>query len=218
MIVAIDGPAGAGKSTVSRGVARALGVRHLDTGAMYRALTWKAMVERLDPSDAAALAALARRTEFGFGAAGALVDGRPVEREIRSRRVSRLVSLVSAHKEVRREMVRRQREIVETGDAVVEGRDIGTVVCPDAAVKVFLTASPAERARRRHRELLRSGIVITYRTLRRELVRRDALDATRRVSPLTPAEDAHVIDSTTRSSSEVVARIIDLVRAAQLRP
>ncbi|MCA1831466.1 MAG: (d)CMP kinase [Actinomycetota bacterium] len=217
MIVAIDGPAGAGKSTVARGVARALGIRHLDTGAMYRALTWKAMAEKVEPSDGAALAALARRTSFTFGPSGIIVDGRPMEREIRSRRVGHLVSMVSAHPAVRRELVLRQRAIVDSEDAVIEGRDIGTVVCPGADVKVFLTASAAERARRRHRELLRSGMVITYRTLKRELVRRDALDATRPVSPLAPAEDAYVIDSTARSSAEVVAEIIGLVRAAQRR-
>jgi cytidylate kinase len=124
-----------------------------------------------------------------------------------------MVSLVSAHQAVRREMVMRQREIVDGADAVVEGRDIGTVVCPGADVKVFLTASAAERARRRHRELLRSGVVVTYRTLKRELVRRDALDASRAVSPLAPAEDAFVIDSTARPAAEVVAEIVGLVRA-----
>src|SRR5207244_178003 len=124
------------------------------------------------------------RTEFAFTPPGILVDGKAVEREIRSRRVSALVSVVAAHPAVRREMVRQQREIVDDTDAVVEGRDIGTVVCPDADVKVFLTASASERARRRHGELMRSGVEVAYRTLKRELVRRDALDASRSVSPL----------------------------------
>lgn len=214
MVVAIDGPAGSGKSTVARGVARVLGLRHLDTGAMYRALTWRAIHEKIDPFDAATLAALAHRISFSFGPSGICVDGRPVERAARTRRVSRLVSVVAAHAPVRRELVKRQRVIVDDTDAVVEGRDIGTVVCPSADVKIFLTASPAERARRRHRELLRSGIVVTYRSLKRELMRRDALDASRPVSPLAPADDAIVIDSTGRSAAEIIAQIVGLVRAA----
>lgn len=213
MIVAIDGPAGSGKSTVAKGVATELGIRYLDTGAMYRALTWKATQEGIDPTDAPTLVALAHRTVFSFDDTGIVVDGRPVEKEIRSRRVSHIVSVVAAHPAVRREMVKRQREIVDGRDAVVEGRDIGTVVCPDADVKVFLTASASERARRRHRELLGSGVSVAYRTLKRELVRRDALDASRQASPLTAAEDAYVIDSTERTSHEVVAQIIGLVQA-----
>jgi len=215
MVVAIDGPAGSGKSTVAKAVARTLNLRYLDTGAMYRGLTWKAMREGIDPTDGAALSALARRTVFTFDVSGIVVDGHPAEKDIRSRRVSHIVSVVAAHPAVRREMVRRQREIVDGADAVVEGRDIGTVVCPDADVKVFLTASASERARRRHRELLGSGVSVAYRTLKRELVRRDAIDASRQASPLVPAEDAYVIDSTDRTSDEVVAEIVGLVRATQ---
>lgn len=212
MIVAIDGPAGSGKSTVAKGVARTLGFRYLDTGAMYRGLTWKAMVEGLDASDGPTLAALTHRTAFAFTEDGLMIDGKLAEREIRSRRVSSLVSTVAAHPAVRREMVARQRELVGDEDAVVEGRDIGTVVCPDADVKVFLTASAEERARRRHRELMHSGVVVAFRTLKRELVKRDALDSARPVSPLTPADDAYVIDSTGRTSNEVVSEIVGLAR------
>jgi cytidylate kinase len=215
MVIAIDGPAGSGKSTVAKGVARALGIRYLDTGAMYRALTWKALKEGVDPSDAPSLTALAHRTQIGFGPDGIVVDERPVEREIRARRVSAVVSIVAAHQPVRREMVKRQRELIDDVDAVVEGRDIGTVVCPDAPVKVFLTASASERARRRHSELIRGGVKVAYGTLKRELARRDALDASRAASPLTAADDAYVIDSTDRSSDEVVAEIVGLVRATQ---
>jgi len=215
VIVAIDGPAGSGKSTVAKAVASELGIRYLDTGAMYRALTWRAMQEGIDPTDGPSLASLAHKTVFSFDDSGVVVDGRPAEKEIRSRRVSHVVSVVAAHPAVRREMVKLQREIVGRLDAVVEGRDIGTVVCPEADVKVFLTASTSERARRRHRELLGSGVTVAYRTLKRELVRRDALDASRQTSPLTPADDAYVIDSTERTSQEVAAQIIGLVQATR---
>lgn len=215
VVVAIDGPAGSGKSTVAREVARALRVRRLDTGAMYRALTWQALREKVDPSDGTALAALARRTTIEVRDGGIVVNGRPAGRDIRGRRVSRLVSQVSAHPPVRRELVRRQRQIIGDGGVVAEGRDIGTVVCPEADLKVFLTASTAERARRRHRELARAGVRVDYRTLQRELRRRDALDSTRPASPLVPARDAHVIDSTGRTAREVVAEIVRLARVAQ---
>jgi cytidylate kinase len=216
LVVAIDGPAGAGKSTVARGVARALGVDHIDTGAMYRALTWRALRDGADPSDGPALARLARRMEIAYRTGSELVvDGRRVRREIRTPRVTRFVSQVAAHPEVRRELVRRQRQIARSRDAVIEGRDIGTVVCPDAPVKVFLTASAGERARRRHRELVRSGTPVTLRSLRRELVRRDTSDATRAASPLTPARDAVVIDSTGRTPRQIVAEIVALVRHAR---
>src|SRR5437870_3920938 len=152
LVVAIDGPAGSGKSTVAKGVAKALGLRRLDTGAMYRALTLRAIRRGVDPDDAKGLAALARETKFSFRDSQLLVDGRQPGRAIRRPEVSGLVSAVAAHPRVRRELVRRQREIIGRGGLVVEGRDIGTVVLPHADLKVFLTASPAERARRRHRE------------------------------------------------------------------
>jgi CMP/dCMP kinase len=211
-VVAIDGPAGAGKSTVARGVARALGFSHLDTGAMYRALTSKALAAGIDPMDAGALSDLARRTDMSFKD-GLLVDGSRPGPEIRAPRVSRAVSTVSAHPGVRRALVRRQREMLSNGGYVVEGRDIGTVVFPRAPLKVFLTASIDERARRRHRDLERDGTPMPLHKLKEEISRRDALDTTRAISPLTPATDALLLDSSAMSPREVVAEVVRLARA-----
>ena len=210
MIVAIDGPAGSGKSTVAKGVARELGLRRLDTGAMYRALTKAALDQGIDPSDERGLAALARKMSFEYRGDKILVDGRPVGRAIRTPEVSRTVSAVSAHRAVRRELVRRQRDVIGDGGVVAEGRDIGTVVCPDADLKVFLVASVVERARRRYKELQEKGVRISFERLKRELMRRDRLDTRRPVSPLVPAKDAVVIDSTDKSPRRVVAEIVRL--------
>jgi cytidylate kinase len=210
-IVAIDGPAGAGKSTVAKGVARALGFFHLDTGAMYRALTHKALTAGVDPTDASALAALARGTQMTFHD-GLMIDGAPPGPEIRTPRVSRAVSTVSAHPSVRRELVRRQREMLSGGGCVVEGRDIGTVVFPRAPLKVFLTASIDERARRRHKDLERGGTPMPLHELKEEITQRDALDSTRAFSPLTPAPDAVILDSSTMAPREVIAEVVRLAR------
>jgi CMP/dCMP kinase len=210
LVIAIDGPAGSGKSTVAKGVARALGLRRLDTGAMYRALTKAALDEGIDPRDDRALAALAQKTSFEYRGERILVDGRPVGRAIRTPEVSGAVSTVSAHAAVRRELVRRQRELIGRGGAVVEGRDIGTVVCPDADLKVFLVASAGERARRRHKELTAKGIRVSFERLKKELLRRDRLDTRRPVSPLVPAKDAVIIDSTEKTPRQVVDEIAGL--------
>jgi CMP/dCMP kinase len=214
-VVAIDGPAGAGKSTVAKGVARALGLAHLDTGAMYRAITAKALRRAVDIDDEPALARLARQTEIKFAPGEMMVDGEPVGREIRTPRVSGAVSAVSAHPGVRRELVKIQRQILEAGDVVAEGRDIGTVVFPRAPVKIFLTASIDERARRRHKELSRAGHPVSLASLKREIARRDALDSTRKASPLVPAADAVILDSTSKSVRQVIAEICRLARAVR---
>jgi cytidylate kinase len=214
-VVAIDGPAGAGKSTVARGVARALNFAHLDTGAMYRALTAKALHDGIDPSDGKALTALAKQTVIDFGPDGLVVDGRPVGREARTPQVSRAVSAVSAHKGVRRELVRHQREILAKGNVVAEGRDIGTVVAPHAPVKVFLTASIDERARRRHREMTEGGVDVSLPNLKEEIARRDSLDSSREVSPLVAAADAVPVDTSDKTPHQVVEEVLALVRARQ---
>jgi len=213
IVVAIDGPAGAGKSTVAKGVARALHYAHLDTGAMYRALTAKALREGIAPSDGPALTALAKRTSIDFGPDGLIVDERPVGREVRTPQVSRAVSAVSAHKGVRQELVRHQREILAKGDVVAEGRDIGTVVAPDALVKVFLTASIDERARRRHREMTEGGVDVSLTTLKDDLARRDQVDSSRPVSPLVAAPDAVALDTSDKSPRQVIDEVLALVRA-----
>jgi cytidylate kinase len=205
MIVAIDGPAGAGKSTVARTLASRLGFRYLDTGAMYRALTWLALEEGVSLEDGAALGELARRAPVSFEGDRVLIDGEDVTEEIRLPRIDRIVSSVARHAEVREVMRERQRELGAHGDAVIEGRDIGTVVCPDADVKVYLVADAAERARRRTADRPEIG----EEALATDLRLRDERDA----AQMKAAPDAKEIDTTELSIDEVVDRIEQLVLA-----
>jgi cytidylate kinase len=206
MIVAIDGPAGSGKSTVASTLARRLGFRYLDTGAMYRALTWVARRDAADFGDGVALAELAVAHPVSFGHGGLVeVDGEVVTTAIRETEIDRLVPIVARHPEVREVMRERQRALALEGDSVIEGRDIGTVVAPDAAVKVFLRADVDERARRRTQD--RPGE--TEETLAADLRTRDERDA----SNTQPADDAILLDTTTLTVDEVVARIAELVEA-----
>jgi len=204
MIVAIDGPVGAGKSTVARGLAEALGFFYLDSGAMYRCV---ALASIEDASRSAAEHAAALELTLGRRV---LLGGRDVTSAIRSPEVSAQASVVAADPAVRAALVQRQRELLAGGDWVAEGRDIGTVVAPDAAVKVFLTASEEERARRRAHELR-----VDVEAVRDELAARDDRDRGREHSPLHPAPDAVTVDSDGLEPIEVVARIVALVRAAR---
>ena len=205
MIVAIDGPAGAGKSTVARALAERLGFRYLDTGAMYRALTWLALQRGIPLGDGAPLGALAREHPITFDGGGRVfIDDSEVTSAIRQSRVDRMVPVVARHPEVREVMRERQRELALQGDAVIEGRDIGTVVAPDAAVKVYLSAEPNVRARRRQSE--RSDIGAD--ALATDLKLRDESDRAR----MQPAADAERIDTTELGVDEVVSRIEALVR------
>ena len=209
MIVAIDGPAGAGKSTVARSLAERLGFRYLDTGAMYRALTWLALQRALPLGDGAPLGALAVEHPVTFDTAGRVfIDGADVTAAIRQSRVDRVVSVVAGHPEVRAIMRERQRELAHTGDAVIEGRDIGTVVAPDAEVKVYLVADPSIRAKRRQSERPDIG----PDALATDLKVRDDADRAR----MQRADDAEEIDTTEIGIDEVVARIEALVRARSL--
>lgn len=207
-VIAIDGPAGSGKSTVARALAARLGLEYLDTGAMYRSVTCAALRRGMDPSDQDQVGRLAADIAIEVGRDAVLVDGDDVTVEIRGPEVSRAVSAVAANPQVRAEMVRRQRRWVATrGGGVLEGRDIGTVVFPDAELKVYLTADPVVRAQRRSNEVAD----LDYATVAADLARRDALDQGREVSPLAEAEDAHVVDTTGRSVEEIIGLIEDLI-------
>jgi cytidylate kinase len=213
-IVAIDGPSGSGKSTVARGVAGRLGLEVLDTGAMYRALTLVVLERGIDPNDGTACAECARELALEIGAR-TLVDGRDVSDAIRGPQVTATVSIVSAHPGVREVLVDRQRAwVAEHSGGVVEGRDIGTVVFPDARMKVFLTASGEERARRRQRDEIAADRRVEVDSVEADLARRDELDSNRTVSPLKIAPDALVVDTTSRDVDDVVAEIVDRFEAA----
>ncbi|MDI6709501.1 MAG: (d)CMP kinase [Thermoanaerobacterales bacterium] len=215
-VVAIDGPAGAGKSTVARLVAREIGYRYVDTGAMYRALTLLALRKGI-PCDAedlvAELAARARIIMNGDGPVPSVIlDGEDVGTAIRQPEVSRHVSLVARIPAVRERLTELQRRMAAAGRVVMEGRDIGTVVLPHAEHKFFITASAEERARRRQRELAAAGRQCDLDVLAREIARRDFIDSTREVAPLRPAPDALVIDTTERTIDQVVEMIVREVR------
>ena len=226
MIVAIDGPAGSGKSTVARAIARDFGFTYLDTGAMYRCVALAALERGVPLADGAALEGVARSVGIGFGRAQdgsqtVSLDGRDVTLAIRTPEVDAAVSTVSAVQGVRDVMVALQRALAAGSDAVAEGRDIGTVVFPDAEVKVFLTASPEARAHRRADQNrargVSAGCPVDERQVLAALVERDRADSSRSVAPLKPADDAVRIDSSELTAGEVVARIGALVDAARAR-
>ncbi|MEU5975256.1 (d)CMP kinase [Streptomyces sp. NPDC047315] len=213
VIVAIDGPAGTGKSSTSKAVAAALGLRYLDTGAQYRAITWWMIANGVDTADPAAIATAAGKPVIVSGTDPAAptiaVDGEDVSAPIRTQEVSAKVSAVSAVPEVRSRITALQRSIAAEarGGIVVEGRDIGTTVLPDAHLKVFLTASPEARAARRTAELAGADLAAT----REALIKRDAADSSRKTSPLAKADDAVEVDTTELTLTQVVARVTELV-------
>jgi CMP/dCMP kinase len=207
MVIAIDGPAGAGKSTVARGVARALGFTYLDSGAMYRCVALAALDRRLDLDDGERLGELAWHLDIDFDGDTVRLDGKPVEGRIRSPEVTIAASKVSVHPQVRQAMVKRQRELIAAGNYVAEGRDIGTVVSPDSPLKVFLTASEEERARRRAAE---SGVSVA--DVRRAIEDRDRRDRSREHGALRAADDSVSVDTTDLSPEQVVERIAELAR------
>jgi cytidylate kinase len=207
MVIAIDGPAGAGKSTVARGVARALGFTYLDSGAMYRAVALAAVERGIDPDDGDQLAELAWGLDIDFEGDTIRLDGMPVEGRIRSPEVTVAASRVSVHPQVRQAMVKRQRELIAAGNYVAEGRDIGTVVSPDSPLKVFLTASEEERARRRAAETGESVAEV-----REAIDERDQRDRGREHGALRAADDSVALDTTDLTPEQVIERIAELAR------
>ena len=221
MIIAIDGPSGAGKSTVAKAVAKELGFSCLDTGAKYRAVAWRALHDGVSLEDAEAVGALAHSCTISFRheqgdpvPRRVFVDGVEVTGAIRTAEIDRSVSAVSAVPAVRQALLYKQRRIGSEGNYVVEGRDIGTEVFPNAEVKVFLTASAEERAHRRVRQNADRGIgSIDYREVLDDIIRRDELDSSRDTAPLRPAEDAVLLDSSSMHVEEVIGSICGLARA-----
>ena len=214
LVVAIDGPSGAGKSTAGRAVADRLGYVFLDTGAMYRALALAALREGVPLDDAAAVAALAERVNLDLEPGGAVIlDGEDVTSALRTQEVGAAASRVSVHPPVRRHMVARQREMGQAGGVVMDGRDIGTAVFPDADVKFYVDAHPRQRAMRRHEELAQRGLPSDLDTIEREIRERDHADSTRAESPLTRAPDAIHLDTTGLGLEEVVLRMLAAVEA-----
>ena len=217
--VAIDGPAGSGKSTVARLVARKLGYLYVDTGAMYRALTLKALRGALDFGDPASLTAMASLTTIDLRVDGeqnlsVFLDSEDVTEAIREPAVSQKASFVAAIPQIRKRLVKMQQTLAAEGGVVMEGRDIGTVVLPDAPVKVFLTASPEERAARRLAELKAKGFNLSEEAMQREINERDRLDSEREADPLTQAGDAFLINCSALSAEDVAEIIISKIRAA----
>jgi CMP/dCMP kinase len=216
LTIAVDGPAGTGKSSVSRGLARTLDARYLDTGAMYRIVTLAVLRSGIELSDPRAIAGAAAGVQLAVGydpdEDRSYLAGEDVSTEIRGDEVTKAVSAVSAVPAVRTRLVKLQRELASgPGNIVVEGRDIGTVVLPDADVKIFLTASAEERARRRNDQNVAGGLRDDYEAVLADVKRRDHLDSTRAVSPLRAADDALVVDTSDMTESEVIGHLLELV-------
>lgn len=214
-VITIDGPAGAGKSTVAREVARRLGFKLVDTGALYRALAWAVARAGVAPSDDAALAALLARTRVELAGDRVLVDGQDVTGEIRTPEIGMLTSTLTALPSVRAKMTPMQRSLAAAGGVVLEGRDTGSVVCPEAEVKIYLDADLAERARRRRDELAARGVQEDYGSVKADMARRDRQDMERETAPLRRPPGAIVVDSTGVSPEAVVQVILDAVEQAR---
>ena len=219
-IIAIDGPAASGKSTIGLRLANALGYLFFDTGVMYRAVTWLALEKGIDMKDEGAVTALAEEAQIDIAPASksdgrlcdVLIDGRDITWETRSRKVDANVSIVAAYRGVRKALSQQQRRIGQRGKVVMVGRDIGTVVLPEADLKIYLDATAEERARRRYEEIVAQGGQPDYQGILKRVIERDRIDSTRDVAPLRAAEDAVVLDSDKLNADEVFEQVLTLVK------
>jgi cytidylate kinase len=215
--IAIDGPAASGKSTTARRVAQLLGYTYIDSGAMYRALTYYVILERIDINNEDQIIALARKLDIQMinrdGNLRTLVNGRDITAEIRLPQVDEIISKISAYREVRAILVEKQRRIAATGGIVMDGRDIGTVVLPDAEIKIFMQADLKTRAIRRYEELIARGLNLDLQDIEKDIRQRDRLDCSRSIGPLKAAANAHLIDTSHLSIAQQVEQVLEIVRS-----
>lgn len=212
LVIAIDGPAGAGKSTIAKKVADILGIEYIDTGAMYRAFTLKVLKSNIDINNVQQIVKLLDSTRIEFKNRHIYLDGIRVDEDIRDNSISNNVSNIAKIKEVREKMVEIQQELARSNNVIMDGRDIGTVVLPNANYKFFVTASVEERARRRYKELLlKNADNITYEQILEEIKKRDEIDSNRKISPLRKSPDAYVIDTTNKTIDESVQEVISII-------
>lgn len=212
LVIAIDGPAGAGKSTISNLIAKNLGINYIDTGAMYRAITYKCIKEDIDVNDIQRVVDLCSRTDVDFVDNYIYLDGQRLNEEIRTLQVSSRVSDVAKIPQVREFLLEKQREIGKRSDVILDGRDVGTHIFPDAKYKFFLNASAQERGRRRYQELIDKGQSVVLEEIIEDIKKRDYIDSTREVAPLVKADDAIEVDTTSMTIDQVVTYISDMVR------
>ncbi|WP_456402069.1 (d)CMP kinase [Persephonella sp.] len=216
MIITIDGPAGSGKSTVAKMLSKKLGYTYIDTGAMYRALALKVLNKKIDPDDKEYVLTILENTKIDLQTDPqnnrVFLDGKDVTDLIRTEEIGKTASKIARYPEVRRFLVKIQRELgLKSKNAVLEGRDAGTVIFPDADIKIFLTASPEIRAKRRYDELKKKGLNVIYTEILNQVIERDKIDQTRKDSPLRPAENSKIIDSSNMSIDEVVNKILEII-------
>ncbi|WP_304083650.1 (d)CMP kinase [Peptostreptococcus stomatis] len=212
LVIAIDGPAGAGKSTISKLIAKNLGINYIDTGAMYRAITYKCIKEDIDVNDIQRVVDLCSRTDVDFVDNYIYLDGQRLNEEIRTLQVSSRVSDVAKIPQVREFLLEKQREIGKRSDVILDGRDVGTHIFPDAKYKFFLNASAQERGRRRYQELIDKGQSVVLEEIIEDIKKRDYIDSTRELAPLVKADDAIEVDTTSMTIDQVVTYISDMVR------
>lgn len=211
-VIAIDGPAASGKGTIAHGVSLELGFHYLDSGSLYRLVALRALEQSIDPANAQALVALSPALDISFQDGRPQLDGRDVSDALRTEDVASTASRIAVHGELRTALIDRQRAFRAPPGLVAEGRDMGTVVFPDAELKLFLTASAEQRAERRHKQLITKGIPVTIEGLLRDIQERDVRDSTRAAAPLAPARDAVILDTTTLSIAEVTAAVLAFYR------